>query len=205
MYNKRSRNYYINANKFISFASWKNNEEMFSLFPSFFIQLNIDKGLEIQVNKYIFCLGKNRFEINTGVYTPRNKVLNWKSSGLEDFIIWIRKNVNAKFDKYDMEVFLNNSPEWKKIITQSNCNNHYIRILLAKELAEFSNNKKEETKPAAESKTKNSSFAKDALLSSLNSLEESDMPDIPVDPLDQLGDALNISKVDIESWENHKK
>lgn len=205
MYNKRSRNYYINANKFISFASWKNNEEMFSLFPSFFIQLNIDKGLEIQVNKYIFCLGKHRFEINTGVYTPRNKVLNWKSSGLEDFIVWIRKNVNAKFDKYDMEVFLNNSPEWKKIITQSNCNNHYIRILLAKELADFSNNKKEEIKPTTENKTKNSSIAKDALLSSLDSLGQNDIPKVPIDPLDQLGDALNISKVDIESWENHKK
>lgn len=209
MDNKRSRNYFINANTFISFATWKNNEEMFSLFPGVFIKRNIDKGLEIQENRYVIFLGgRRRFEITTGKYTPRNKILNWKSSGLEDFILWIRKNVNDSFNKYDMEIFLNNSPQWKKIITQSNCNNHYIRILLARELADFSTGKKEETKPVVnENKSKNS-FAKNALLSSLDKLEKEENNEVlndNIDPLDRLGDALSIQEDGIQSWNPDKK
>ncbi|HCJ8468341.1 TPA: hypothetical protein NV714_002086 [Escherichia coli] len=189
MENKRSKNFFLSKNKFVSFAFWKNKEEMFSVFPGFFIEKNIDKGLEIVIDRYVFCLGRKRLEINTGIYSPRNTILNWKDSGLEDFIIWMRKNGNVNFNKNDVDNFLKENPEWKKLITISSCKNYYIKLLLAKAFEDFNSkivNKEKEKRAEG-----NLSSAANALLDALADKNEEDSN---ISPLDRLGDLLNMTE-----------
>jgi hypothetical protein len=190
MENKRSKNFFLSKNKFVSFAFWKNKEEMFSVFPGFFIEKNIDKGLEIIINRYVFSLGRKRLEINTGIYSPRNTVLNWKDSGLEDFIIWMRKNGNVNFNKNDVDNFLKENPEWKKLITISSCKNYYIKLLLAKAFEDFNSkiiNKEKEKRTEG-----GLSSAANALLDALE--EDKNEEDSNISPLDRLGDLLNMTE-----------
>lgn len=197
MENKRSKNFFLSSNKFISFAWWKNREDLFSIFPALLIEKNIDKGLEIKLNRYIFCLGKRRFEINTGVYNPRNTVLNWKDSALEDFILWMRKSGNENFGKNEVERFFAVNPEWKNLITITSCKNHYIRLLLAKALVDFNSasvvaNKRKEKQQRSE--TLRVSPAESALLDSLRDDHTEESIDVDLSPLDKLGGFMNINE-----------
>lgn len=190
MENKRSKNFFLSKNKFVSFTFWKNKEEMFSVLPGFFIEKNIDKGLEIVINRYVFSLGRKRLEINTGIYSPRNTILNWKDSGLEDFIIWMRKNGNVNFNKNNVETFLKENPEWKNLITISNCKNYYIKLLLAKAFEDF--NSKVVNKEKEKRTEGNLSSAANALLDALK--EDKNEEDLNLSPLDRLGDLLNMTE-----------
>jgi len=192
----RTPNRYLNKQKtkFVNFATNSDKDVMFSLLPTFLFKKNIDLGFEISVNRFVFMWGTFQFTMDIGKRKYISSVLNWKTTGLDEFIIWARKNSMTGVDKTLLDNLFKHKPELELLIKKNHCSYHYIKIILIQEIKDFRANDSIVQKVKEEREI--SKLAPDAqlLVSTLKNIENGNQKKKEIDPLEQLGDTLGLKK-----------
>lgn len=131
----RTKNKFISKNKFLSYAKWKDRGGVFFIFPSIMIETKVDLGIEVQVSRLTWAIGRYRWRLDIGNYQPLpSGDIVWSKVGLDSFSRWAKNSCKRKWGKSDIENVIKDKNEWKKLIVKKGLDKHYMRILIAREI-----------------------------------------------------------------------
>lgn len=134
---KRTKNYYLTKRKFISFASWKDSEDMFVIFPTIMCKRKQDRGLEVVLSQYLLMWGHRKIEIDLGSYFPRKKEYSWTRLKMDSFLDWTKKNIDKTLTREYIEMVLEDNSALKKTLSKSDPGYHYMKLMLDNEIKKF--------------------------------------------------------------------
>ncbi len=133
----RSPNKFLTKDRYYNTARWVERDGAFLIFPSVWVQWNMETVLDVFVNRWTVGIGYYRFQLDWGRWRRRDPkgLIDWRASGLDGFISWSKKTFGHSWDRQDLENLFKQRPEWKHLVVMGDANSHYIRLLLARELA----------------------------------------------------------------------
>jgi hypothetical protein len=134
----RSPNTFLFSNRFFATARWVDQDGPFVLWPTIWVEWNIEPVLGVWVKRWTIGVGQARFQLDWGRWErPDPKApLDWKLSGLDGFLGWSRKLFGRNWGRTDIERLFKDRPEWRHLVGMGGARAHYVRLLLARELFE---------------------------------------------------------------------
>lgn len=133
----RTPNRFFLGNRFISAARWIEHDGPFLLWPAAWVEWGLEPVLSVRVHRWTLGVGRARVQLDWGVWNRRDPkaLIDWRASGLDGFLAWARSAFSQSWGRGDLDRLFRERPEWRALVGLGDGRAHYIRLLLARELA----------------------------------------------------------------------
>lgn len=133
----RTPNKFFLKNRFTNMARWIERDGPMLLWPSAWVEWNLEPVLGVFIHRWTFAVGRARLQIDWGRWERRDPraLIDWRASGLDGFLTWAKKTFGQTWGRTDIERLFKDRPEWRHLVGLGDARAHYVRLLLARELA----------------------------------------------------------------------
>lgn len=136
-YNSRPNNFNADGT-FTTKRKWYDYGGIFFIFPTIMVEKNIDLNVDtLLLRRTIFAIGYHRWSFDKGKYNPLVKKKIVSKEELSHFVSWCKKKTNNKWSIQDVELVLSEDEGIKKMVNHVDLNNHYVKLILLKEMIEL--------------------------------------------------------------------
>jgi len=126
----------LGPQRFWRHEGWNDGQAGFLLWPALWLRRHVSRGLFLQEHTLTLGWGTWRWRLTrVDDTTPSLAVpTSWQAIAGPGFLTWAQATFGGSWPKERAQDFFRQQPKWRDLVTLGHLDNHYLRILIAREM-----------------------------------------------------------------------